>query len=229
MKPAAGPRRRTIAPFDVVEFPAGPDDPTIICMHGYGADASDLSPFGEQVRLKSPARWIFPEAHLPLAPMGRMWFPIDEERVARLQFGGEALDLSGERPEGMDEALVMLDDFLKNLDVPWPRLIVGGFSQGAMLAVELALRAPEPPKGVFILSGNLVDEKAVRKRAPKRKGLRFFQSHGRQDPILGFQGAVRLEKALQECGWIGNKIDFEGAHGVPLEILPALGEFIDSL
>ncbi|MEE8424635.1 MAG: hypothetical protein V3S11_02340 [Elusimicrobiota bacterium] len=229
MKPVAGPRRRTIAPLDVVEFPAGPDDPTIICMHGYGADASDLASFGEQIRLKVPARWIFPEAPFPMAPMGRMWFPVPEEQLERLQMGGESLDLSQERPEGMDQSLDMLEDFIKNLGVPWPDLILGGFSQGSMLAVELAMRASEPPQGVFILSGNLVDEKAMHERAPRRKGLRFFQSHGRQDPLLGFQGAKRLEKVLQECGWEGRLIDFEGAHGVPLEILPALGEFIDSL
>lgn len=229
MKPGAGPRRRTIAPLDVVEFPAGPDDPTIICMHGYGADASDLASFGEQIRLKVPARWIFPEAPFPMVPTGRMWFPVPEEQLERLQMGGESLDLSGERPEGIDKAIEMTETFIKNLGVPWPKLIIGGFSQGAMLAVELAMRAPESPKGVFILSGNLVDEKSVLERAPKRQGLRFFQSHGRQDPILGFRGAERLEKVLKGCGWEGNKIDFEGAHGVPLEILPALGGFIDSL
>ncbi len=103
-----------------------------------------------------------------------------------------------------------------------------GFSQGAMMAVDLALRAPEAPAGVAVLSGTLVDRKTLEKLAPRRKGLPFFQSHGSVDPILGFQEARALEKALKDAGWSGSLLRFEGGHGVAPEVVAALGAWLSA-
>jgi predicted esterase len=103
-----------------------------------------------------------------------------------------------------------------------------GFSQGAMMAVDLALRAQKAPAGVAILSGTLVDRKSVAALAPKRAGLAFFQSHGSVDPILGFQEALKLETALMGAGWKGALRRFEGGHGIPPELLPELGAWLQA-
>ena len=109
---------------------------------------------------------------------------MDVDRLAHIQSGGEPLTFTNGRPDGMNTALAALKELIDELKTPWKNIIVGGFSQGAMMAIELALCAPETPRGLFILSGNLVDAENIRKLAPHRKGLKFFQSHGRQDPIL---------------------------------------------
>jgi len=56
--------------------------------------------------------------------------------------------------------------------------------------------------------------------------LRFFQSHGSGDPILGFAQALALEKELKAAGWNGALRRFEGGHGIPPEIVPELGAWL---
>ncbi|MFH1723037.1 MAG: esterase [Elusimicrobiota bacterium] len=223
------PRRRRIGPLDVIEFAAGPEAPTIVCFHGYGANAADLAPLAGEVPLERPARWIFPEAPLEMEmlPSGRMWFPLDEERLERAQVMGKPLDFSGSRPPGLDEAHETARGLVDALETPWNRLILGGFSQGSSLALELALNAPESPLGLYILSGNIMDEESLRRLAPARAGTPFFQSHGTMDPLLGYEGAKRLEEALKEAGLKGELRSFNDGHTIPMDVLVGLGGFLD--
>lgn len=198
----------------------------IVLFHGYGADAADLAGLAREIPVERPVRWVFPEAPLELDFGGRAWFPIDVEEFNRSQRAGKAVDWSQTEPKGFSEVRQGALDFLKALGVPWNRLVLGGFSQGAMVATDLALTAPQEPLGLVILSGNLIKEKTWRREAPKRAGLPFFQSHGIADPIVGFQGAKRLESLLQEGGLKGRLLAFEGGHAVPPEAAEALGRFL---
>lgn len=223
------PRLRRFGPLEAVEFPASEEAPVVVCMHGYGADMRDLAGLALQLELAAPARWVFPNGPLELDWGGRAWFPIAAERLAAYERGQGAFDLSAARPEGLDAARDAVTALIAALEVPWDRLVLGGFSQGAMLTVELALAAPEPPRGVFLLSGNLVDAESLSARAGARQGLRFFQSHGTVDPILGYEGARRLHETLTAAGWQGEFLSFDGVHAIPAEVLDGLGVFLDGL
>ncbi|MBI5630775.1 MAG: alpha/beta fold hydrolase [Elusimicrobia bacterium] len=226
------PRRRKIGPLQAIEFSAPEGSAAIVCLHGYGADARDLASLALELDLAAPARWIFPDAPLALPSNyfgpGRAWFPIDQARMMRAQTGEEAFDLSRSRPQGFDEALSALEEFLGSLGEPRENLILGGFSQGAMLAAELALRVPSPPRGLFLLSAALVDEPRLQDLAPGRRGLAFFQSHGRQDALLSYEGALHLNELLLKAGLIGGLFSFEGGHALPPEACRALRGYLNS-
>ena len=191
--------------------------------------AADLAGFATGLDLKGPARWLFPNGPMKIPGAGRAWFPISEERLSAYGRGEGAFDLSSLRPDGLDAARDAVLAFISALEVPWEKVILGGFSQGAMLSVELALATPEAPRGVFLLSGNLVDAAGLVARAPGRKGLRFFQSHGTLDPLLGYEGGRKLHETLLAAGWEGSFLDFPGQHAIPGEVLEGLGAFLDSL
>jgi len=215
--------------LDAIEFVS--EDPkalTVVCLHGYGADMRDLAPLAPEIPVEKPVRWLFPDGPEVLDWGGRAWFPIDVAAFEEAQRTGKPRDLSGGEPEGMAESRRELQAFLEALDAPWDRIVLMGFSQGAMMAVDLAMRAPKAPAGVAILSGTFVDKKTVQALAPNRKGLPFFQSHGSVDPILGFQEALKLEKALKDAGWKGELKRFEGGHGIPPELLPELGAWLQA-
>lgn len=225
------PQRRRYGGLDVIEFTAEPSATTIVFFHGYGANDADLAPLALEIPLPRPARWVFPNAPLKLDSEGfsRAWFPIDAERIEQGQRTGKAVDFSQSEPSGLAEVRKMTDQFLASLNVPWEQLILGGFSQGSMLAVDLALRAPENPRGLVILSGNLINEKSWKDLAPKRASLPFFQSHGIADPILGYQGARKLETLLQQAGLSGKLLSFEGGHAIPSDAFAALSRFLAGL
>lgn len=216
--------------LDAIEYPSESKDAlTVVCLHGYGADMRDLAPLAPEIPVERPVRWIFPDAPEVLDWGGRAWFPIDVAAFEEAQRTGRPRDLSGGEPVGMAEARQELQALLEDLTVSPDRLVLMGFSQGAMMAVDAALRSAGSPAGVAILSGTLVDKRHFAALAPKKPGLPFFQSHGSVDPILGFAQALELEKELQAAGWKGSLRRFEGGHGIPPEIVPELGAWLQAL
>lgn len=216
--------------LDVIESKnESADALTVVCLHGYGADMRDLAPLAQEIPVTRPLSWVFPDAPGRLDWGGKAWWPIDVAAFEAAQRGGKPRDLSGGEPGGLAASREALLGLLKELGAPPEKLVLMGFSQGSMLAVDLALRLPVAPAGVAILSGTLVDVEAVRALAPKKRGLRFFQSHGSVDPILGYAQARALETELLGAGWSGKLQRFEGGHAIPGEVLDALGAWIDGL
>jgi phospholipase/carboxylesterase len=220
---------RKIGPLKAIEVGEAKNGPTIVLFHGYGASGSDLAPVSAETPLDFPARWIFPDAPLRTDFGGLAWFPIDAEAINRAQETGIAVDFASSEPPALEEARKTAEKFLEALDVPSSQLILGGFSQGSMLATDLALNHKEAPAGLVILSGNLINEKSWAAKAKNRGELKFFQSHGIADPVLGFSGARRLYDLLSQNGLHGEFFKFEGGHSIPLEVLEALGDWIDGL
>ncbi len=226
------PALKKVGPLEVLDF--GPENaPTVVMFHGYGADAYDLSSLRNEIRTKHPLRWIFPQGPLsvPIGPgyTGRAWFSIDmteHERAAREE---THVDYSKKSTERMTSSKQKALEMLKALDVPMEKLILGGFSQGSMLALELTLELPVAPRGLIIYSGTLVDEVGTRTRAKLKPNFPFFQSHGEYDQILGFQGAANLEIALTESGWDGALLAFDGGHELPPVVLRESSSYLQKI
>ncbi len=224
------PRRRRIGPIDCIEVVASEDAPTVVMFHGYGADASDLAPLAQVVKAGQPLNWIFPNGHHHIdiggGFTGRAWFPLRLADLEAAMAQGKPLDMTTVIPPGMKKARDMALEMLKALKRPMNKIVLGGFSQGSMLAVETTLYGLEAPAGVVILSGTLVDKDNVRTKAADRKGLRFFQSHGTHDSVLQVAPAIQLEKILLEAGWRGKLVQFHGHHEIPPEVLIQMGQFL---
>lgn len=207
--------------------------PWIIFFHGFGADCNDLFPLGEMISTKKTYNWLFPNGFLevPIGPawMGRAWWNVDMMEIQRAAERGEHRDFSNETPKGMSKAYDLAMEMIRQLRVPWNQIILGGFSQGAMLAAELYLRAPETPKGLVLMSGTLLHQDEWKKLIPGRAGQRFFQSHGDSDPILSYKQAQKLETLLTQNGMKGSLLGFRGGHEIPPQVLSKVGEYINSL
>ena len=210
----------------------GGDGPVFVLLHGYGAPGDDLVPLG---RMDAPwgTRFVFPEAPLSLGDPagfggGRAWWKIDIARLEALLERGEARDMSTETPVGLesarDKVVAMLDTVEATLKPS--KLIVGGFSQGAMLACDVALRSARKIDGLVLLSTTLLSEGEWRRAMPARKGMRVFMSHGGDDPLLPMSVAERLRDLLGSAGLHVTWMPFRGVHEIPPMVLEKLGEFL---
>ena len=234
--------RTTIAGLDVrvLQDTKGPPTAAVIFCHGFGAPGDDLVPLqGELVHLQpslASARFYFPAAPLSLGGFGwgdsRAWWMIDMEALVALQQGDpDALrEVRKQEPDGMAQARNLLKklvlDVAAQTGLPMNRIVLGGFSQGAMLTTDVALRLEEAPAGLAILSGTLLLEDQWRAKAQARAGLPVFQSHGRQDPLLGFQAAEWLRDLLASSGLAVEFHAFGGGHGIGPDVVPALAAFL---
>lgn len=194
----------------------------IVMFHGFGADNNDLASLSQAVDLSQDVRWYFPNGPhtVQIGPhmSGRAWFPL---RLAELEQRG--VDFTQVTPEGMDKAV---DQALKAVEavrvkhgLRWNQIVIGGFSQGAMIALATALKSAESPAGVTLFSSSLVNEPAMRELAAKHKGLKFFQSHGTADQMLPYALAERLDTLLNEAGMDGMLYAFRGGHEIPMAVL----------
>jgi phospholipase/carboxylesterase len=227
------PQKRQLGTLDVYQIGNQTGAPYIILFHGYGANAFDLMPLSQVLLTDTTVNWLFPDGRLMIdigyGMTGKAWFPVDMVAFQEAMLRGEHRDLSGHLPDGFVDARNAAQAMLTSLNVPVDRLILGGFSQGAMLAIDLALRSERAPKALLILSGTLVDAESLKKLAPKRAGLPFFQSHGTADPILPYAAAENLNKILNEAGLKGDLHTFYGGHEIPQDILLKLNAFLENI
>ena len=202
----------------------------VVLFHGYGADAADLAPLGEA--LGGGHTWIFPngiEKISSLEVAGRAWFQIDVQAFEESIAQGTHRDMSTYRPPCIENSYNKVRKFLDEVEAQYDEVVIGGFSQGAMLSTELALRATKKPRALILLSGTLLCKNQWTQWAPTCEGLKFFQSHGYYDPILSFDQAKTLFGMLINSGSVGEFHSFPGQHEIPPEIIKSLGQFLSKL
>jgi phospholipase/carboxylesterase len=201
----------------------------IIFLHGYGADKSDLIPLAEMISRAKDTTWIFPNGIMEviIGPgfRGRAWFTIDMARLERAMRSGQHEDFSVKRPPGLDQARERVMKLYNEVREKYPLVYLGGFSQGAMLATEIAIHSKKKPEGLVIMSGVLADP-AWQKLAKEMPGLRYLQSHGKNDAILAYDQAEKLNEVLNDAGWEGEFIPFSGGHEIPPKVIEKIARFV---
>lgn len=178
----------------VYEPPGEGPHPTILALHGRGANALDL--LGLAPHLADGAfRVICPQGPLetPVGPgmTGYAWFPMST--------GGEvdaAAVLSSR-----DSLRRLLDECLCRYPIDACRLVLLGFSQGGGMAYSLGLSEPGRFAGMCILSSwlreNMLQRLGV---ADGVDSLRTLVHHGRRDELIELERAkhsVTLLKNLR--------------------------------
>lgn len=206
--------------------------PVVVLLHGWGADGDDLVPLARRLGEGDAMRFVVPRAPLARSGGGRAWWRLDlEKRRAQLAAGNR--DLSNEVPEGLPEArdqlLALLGDVQRHLGASPDRIVVGGFSQGAMLAMDVALHSNVQLAGVACMSGTLLAEQEWRRRLAEKRGMPVFLSHGRRDRVLPFRGAQQLRELLQQGGLKVTWLPFDGGHAMPPRVLRELDTFLDEV
>jgi phospholipase/carboxylesterase len=230
-------KRTKLGSLDVVlaggsDREGGGEGPVVVLLHGFGAPGDDLVSLYRALDVPRDTRFVFPAAVLSLASegfgAGRAWWRID---MAALQRGD--LRLTTDVPAGLEAARSAVDGVLDHIEEAWSvpasRIVLGGFSQGAMLSLDVALRRKSPPRAVALLSGSLIAEnewRALLAGPPPSPARAIFQSHGSLDPILPFSVAEALRDVLRGAGAEVTWCPFRGGHEIPPPVLDGLGRFI---
>ncbi|MEZ6133829.1 MAG: lysophospholipase [Pirellulaceae bacterium] len=210
--------------------------------HGFGAGGDDLVGLaGELLQVAAPQKplvMVFPAAPLSLADQGmpgaRAWWLLSIQRLMNALEEGRYEQVREEVPDGIEEARTALvesiEAAMQRYDVDESRLLLGGFSQGAMLSVETAcLGLKQPPRQLCLFSGALICERRWRPVMPRLRDTKIFQSHGSTDMVLPLQTGLWLRDALTESECRVEFCQFAGPHTIPLEALEHSGKMLAEL
>ena len=157
----------------------------LLMMHGLGDSLAGYLWMPEVLRLP----WL--NYMLPNAPDdyygGYAWFDIDRDLVTGVR-----------RSRGM---LFELLDHLRAQGWPTEQTVIGGFSQGGLMALEAGLRYPHRFAGVMSISGLVCQpDQLIAELSPVAREQRVFATHGTLDPILPFAATKRQIQHLQNAG-----------------------------
>ena len=211
----------------------GGDGPAVLLCHGYGAPGDDLVSLHRAVTAPQNTRWFFPEAPLDAAvgPGSRAWWAIDMRRLQLMMMRGDRRP-TNETPDGIEDARLALDECLDALiehhGVTAEKLVIGGFSQGAMVTTELTLYGARRFAGLAVLSGTLLCHDRWAERKDRLRDLSIVQSHGRSDPILGFAEAEQLRDFFVASGANLAFHPFLGQHAIPPVALGGLEKLLST-
>ncbi len=214
---------RQAGPLQAIEVYNDPNAKWVVMFHGYGADAQDLAGLVDSFNFKKPCNWLFPNGNLtvPIGPgsTGRAWWNLQMNSLP----GDWALHRPTEMNSAVDKALKMF----ASMKFDWKDVIVGGFSQGAMLATEVFLKAPAAPAGLICLSGTLLSETEWKAAVPNRKGSTILMSHGEIDQVLPHKGSARLQKFFEDNEVKTNFVSFRGGHEIPMPVINKMKTYIE--
>lgn len=202
---------------------------TVVLLHGYSMTPADLSPFASSLGV--PARFIFPEGPVDTPDGNKAWWAIDEARRAREMARGPR-DLLHDRPEGLVAARARVNALIEDLrrETPDRPLVLGGFSQGGMLACDLVLNSPPGRVDALVLmSASRIDFEHWKTLREKLRNLPVFVAHGEEDLNLAFSTGERLAEFARDAGAQVTWVPFQGGHEIPLTVWRGLRRFLRAL
>jgi phospholipase/carboxylesterase len=199
----------------------GGDGPVVVLLHGFGAPGDNLVDLWRYLPVPKGTRFVFPAAPIDLTEHfgmeARAWWMIDMFALQMAMREGRHREVLGAVPEGLEAARAKVIALLDEVEARMrpSKILLGGFSQGAMLSLDVALHDPRPLAGLALFSTTFIAESVWPAKMPSRSGTKVVQSHGTQDPILPFVVAETLRDRLREAGLTIDFVPFRGGHQIP--------------
>lgn len=187
---------------------------TFVLLHGFGARGDDLVSLAEELAARTPCHFIVPAAPVSMGGEGRAWYAI---RAA-----DEAAQISRAR-----EAIEGILFTLAQRGIMRNRIVLGGFSQGAIMSIEVALASTAPLAGIAILSGRSLAHPAS--QSTRLRGLPIFASHGLSDSRIPFERGEAFMDQARAAGAEVQRLVFEGGHAIPPSVVAGLADWLRAL
>ena len=203
----------------------GDHPPTLVLLHGYGSRADHWLQFEPYLKVPNNGRLVLLQGPLrgPISGSRGWWWLNIEGHIP----SGEPLpDFSTANPGGIKVASRLVRGYLEELEGP---IVLGGFSQGAMLSGEIAFQTDQELAGLVLLGGTTVNEAGWSERLPGRRPLPIFIAHGRRDSVLPFATAERFAHKLTTAGLNVTWVPFDGGHEIPAMVIERLNAFLGGL
>lgn len=201
-------------PDAVIIETAPQPDACIIWLHGLGADGHDFEPIATALKLPGAIRFVFPHAPVRSVTINggmqmRAWYDIVAPDL-RMQVDREGIRHSRRIVDAI------LDEQIAGGIEPG-RIVLAGFSQGGVIALETGGRRQPPLAGIIALSTYVALVEDFPSAKPDSPPI--LMMHGSMDPIVPIALARESRQLLVDLGYQVEWHEFQMPHAVcPEEI-----------
>jgi|SRR5690606_34419018 len=203
--------------FFRVHEPEGGAALTAIAVHGYGSNEEDLLGLGRELGL--PVRVVAPRGPMELRHafgLGYAWF----------SFTSAGQPESESFRHAVDALARLVRDVRARWNVPREKLVMMGFSQGAVMSIAVALSALPELGGVVALSGYYPRPEGWTLAYADLHGLPVLVTHGTYDDVLPVEWGRDAAETLQAMGADVRYAEFPMAHQVSPDCLATVRSWL---
>jgi phospholipase/carboxylesterase len=203
-----------LATLTALERPAaGEAEGALVLLHGRGADEHDLFPLLDALDPERRLAGWTPRGPLSLPPGGAHWY----------RLGG----IPTPDPATFHPTFELLTSWLDALPVDHDRLVLGGFSQGAVMSYAAGLGAGRPrPAGLVCLSGFLPRVEGFALDLEGLDGYPVAIGHGSLDSVIAVEWGREARARLQAAGADVLYRESPLPHTIDPRIVPELAGFV---
>jgi phospholipase/carboxylesterase len=195
----------------------GEPDGALVLLHGRATSELDLAPLLDELDPDRRLVGVMPRGPLSLPPGGAHWYKVRSVGYP----GPETFFPTYERLSAWFDALP------DALGVPVDRTVLGGFSQGAVMAYALGLGEGRPqPAGLVALSGFIPTVEGFALDLGGLDGYPVAIGHGSLDPVIEASFGRSARDRLEEAGADVLFRESPVAHTLDPDFLPELAAFV---
>ena len=206
---------------DLVEelrVPAGEPAGAIVLFHGRGTSEQDLAPLIDVFDPRERLVGAFPRGPLELPPSGHHWSAVQDDGHP----DSETFLAT------FDRLQAWLDGLAERTGVPIERTVVGGFSQGAVMAWALGLGPGRPrPAGILAMSGFIPTVPGFDLQLDDLGGLPVAITHGSQDPLIDVERGRDARDRAAAAGADVVYLETDAPHIFDPRVVPGLVSWLD--
>ncbi|HIF18398.1 MAG TPA: carboxylesterase [Cycloclasticus sp.] len=203
----------------IISNPNTPVRCSVIWLHGLGASSNDFAPLVPELGIQDELgiRFIFPQApDMPVSINGGAvmpaWYDIS---VMDLMKRADA--------DGIIKSSAVISDMINDeiaMGIGPSKIVIAGFSQGGVIALDAGIRFPSPLAGIMALSTYLPVRGTLQNAEQNGNGdTSIFYGHGDFDPVIPIEQAESARTFLEESGYTVEWHSYPMEHSVsPKEI-----------
>lgn len=194
----------------------------LVLMHGVGSNEQDLFSLAPQI----PERFHILSLRAPfrMGPGSHAWFDFS------IDPHGERTINEAQEAQSRALAATAIESAAGQLGIAPEHVVVGGFSQGGIMALSLVLTRPALMQAAMVWHGRLLPQVLPLSAPPDAlRGRQMWLSHGTHDNVIPLANAQAIAHHMATLPVAMTYREFPGGHEIRASELAATVAWLDSL
>ena len=192
---------------------------TVIWLHGLGDSGNGFAPIVPEMKLPDELgiRFVFP--HAPMRPV-----TINNGMAMRAWYDISSLDFNNRADnQGVKESSDLVADLIEKeiaQGIPAHKIVLAGFSQGGVIALNLGTRYEKSLAGIMSMSSYMNEPETLNDEAhAANKNTPIFVAHGTDDDVVPIFMGNTAFKVLESNGYKVTWHEYAMQHNVCMQQL----------